>query len=123
MTCALAGVATGEVCPHRRREGRLVGQHDRSYRSLFSFPKMVEDLIRQFVPESWVEKLDFSTLQRVNASFVAPKLEGREGDLLWKLCLRDGSPVYVYLFIEHQSKVDRFMAVRLMTTSGCSIRP
>jgi predicted transposase/invertase (TIGR01784 family) len=78
----------------------------------------VEDLIRQFVPESWVDKLDFSTLQRVNASFVSKALRGREGDLLWRLCLRDGSPVYVYLFIEHQSKVDRFMAVRLMTYIG-----
>lgn len=99
-------------------QGRLVGKHDLGYRSLFSFPKMVEDLIREFVPESWVEKLDFSTLQRVNASFVAPELKGRDGDLLWKLRLRDGSPVYVYLFIEHQSKVDRFMAVRLMTYIG-----
>jgi predicted transposase/invertase (TIGR01784 family) len=95
-----------------------VGQHDRSYRSLFSFPKMVEDLIRQFVPEAWVDKLDFSTLQRVNASFVSKALRGREGDLLWKLYLRDHSPVYVYLFIEHQSRVERFMAVRLMTYIG-----
>jgi predicted transposase YdaD len=79
---------------------------------------MVEDLIREFVPEGWVEKLDFSTLERVNASFVAPELKGREGDLLWKLSLRDGSPVYVYLLIEHQSQVDRFMAVRLMTYIG-----
>lgn len=79
---------------------------------------MVEDLIHEFVPESWVDKLDFSTLKRVNASFVAPELKGREGDLLWKLCLRDGSPVYVYLLIEHQSQVDRFMAVRLMTYIG-----
>jgi predicted transposase/invertase (TIGR01784 family) len=95
-----------------------LGQHDLGYRLLFSFPKVVEDLIRSFVPESWVEKLDFSTLQRVNASFVAAELKGREGDLLWKLSLRDGSPIYVYLLIEHQSQVDRFMAVRLMTYIG-----
>lgn len=95
-----------------------MGQHDLGYRLLFSFPKVVEDLIRSFVPESWVEKLDFSTLQRVNASFVAAELKGREGDLLWKLSLRDGSPIYVYLLIEHQSQVDRFMAVRLMTYIG-----
>jgi hypothetical protein len=39
------------------------GLKDLSYRSLFSFPRMVEDLIREFVPESWVDKLDFSTLE------------------------------------------------------------
>lgn len=92
-----------------------MGQDDLGYRSLFSFPRMVEELVREFVAEPWVEKLDFSTLKRVNASYVSEKLKGREGDLLWKLRRRDGAPVYVYILIEHQSKVDRFMALRLMT--------
>lgn len=91
-----------------------MGQHDLSYRSLFSHPRLVEELVRGFVKEPWVSKLDFKTLKRVNASFVSPELKSREGDLLWKLRLRDGPPIYVYLFIEHQSRVDRFMAVRLM---------
>lgn len=95
-----------------------MGQHDLSYRALFSYPRMVEELVREFVKEPWVEKLDFTTLKRVNASYVSPKLKRREGDLLWKLRLRDGRPVYVYLLIEHQSQVDRFMAVRLMTYIG-----
>ncbi|HJX28736.1 MAG TPA: Rpn family recombination-promoting nuclease/putative transposase [Thermoanaerobaculia bacterium] len=91
-----------------------MGQQDLGYRSLFSFPRMVEELVREFVAEPWVEKLDFATLKRVNASYVSTELKGREGDLLWKLHLRGGAPVYVYLLIEHQSRVDRFMAVRLM---------
>lgn len=91
-----------------------MGQHDLGYRSLFSYPRLVEELVRGFVQEPWVEKLDFKTLKRVNVSYVAPRLKRREGDLLWKLRLQDGSPVYVYLLIEHQSRVDRFMAVRLM---------
>jgi hypothetical protein len=91
-----------------------VGHYDLSYRSLFSFPKMVEGLFREFVKEPWVEKLDFETLQRVNASYVSEELKSREGDLVWKLRRRDGRPVFVYLLIEHQSKVDRFMALRLM---------
>jgi hypothetical protein len=90
-----------------------VGQHDRSYRSLFSFPKMVEDLIRQFVPEAWVDKLDFSTLQRVTPSFISPEIE-EQPEELWALCLRDGSPVYVYLFIEHRPEVDPFLSIHLM---------
>lgn len=97
-----------------------MGRHDLRYRSLFSFPRMVEELVREFVGEPWVEKLDFATLKRVNASYVAPELRSREGDLLWKLRRRDGSPVYVYLLIEHQSRVDRFMAVRLMVCTSAS---
>jgi predicted transposase/invertase (TIGR01784 family) len=95
-----------------------VGQQDLGYRSLFSYPRMVEELVREFVIEPWVDKLDFSTLKRANASYVSPELRAREGDLLWKLRLRDGRPVYVYLLIEHQSRVDRYMAVRLMTYLG-----
>lgn len=95
-----------------------MGQHDLGYRSLFSYPRMVEELVREFVEEPWVDKLDFTTLKRVNASYVSVGLKGREGDLLWKLRLRDGSLAYVYLLIEHQSRVDRFMAVRLMTYMG-----
>ncbi len=93
---------------------RLLGQHDLSYRSLFSHPRLVEELVRGFVNEPWVDKLDFTTLKRVNASFVSPELKSREGDLLWKLRQRDGPPIFVYILIEHQSRVDRFMAVRLM---------
>lgn len=95
-----------------------MGQHDLSYRSLFSFPRMVKELVCEFVEEPWVEDLDFSTLQRVNASYVSPELTSREGDLIWKVRLRDGRELYVYLLIEHQSRVDRFMAVRLMTYIG-----
>ncbi|MFY9824235.1 MAG: Rpn family recombination-promoting nuclease/putative transposase [Thermoanaerobaculia bacterium] len=91
-----------------------MGRQDLGYRSLFAHRRMVEELVRGFVQEAWVDKLDFKTLKRVNASFVSSDLKGREGDLLWKLRMRGGTPVYVYLFIEHQSRVDRFMAVRLM---------
>ncbi|HWM92163.1 MAG TPA: Rpn family recombination-promoting nuclease/putative transposase [Thermoanaerobaculia bacterium] len=88
--------------------------HDQSYRLLFSQPRMVEDLVRSFTGESWVEQLDFSTLERVNASYVSDRLKEREGDVVWKLRHREGSALYVYLLIEFQSEVQRFMAVRLL---------
>lgn len=89
-------------------------QHDRSYRRLFSHPRLVEELIRGFFGQEWVEHLDFTTLERVNASFVTKNLRAREGDMIWKLRTREGRKIYVYLLLELQSSVDRFMAVRLM---------
>lgn len=79
---------------------------------------MIEELVRGFLDQSWIEKLDFSTLERVNASFVSEDMQGREGDVIWKLRLKDGRPVFVYLLIEFQSRVERYMAVRLMTYLG-----
>jgi predicted transposase YdaD len=63
-----------------------------------------------------VESLDFSTLERVNASFVSDNLKRSEGDMVWKVRRRDGTPVYVYLLVEFQSRADRFMAVRIMAS-------
>lgn len=91
-----------------------MGMHDRSYRLLFSEPRLVEELIRGFFGQAWVGRLDFSTLERVNASYVAKDLRRREGDMVWKLRFPDGRPVYIYLLLEFQSEVDRFMAVRMM---------
>jgi predicted transposase/invertase (TIGR01784 family) len=90
-------------------------RHDRTYRRLFSHPRLVEELIRGFFDEPWVERLDFSTLEPADGSFVGKNLRAREVDLIWKLKTRDGQPVYVYLLLELQSTVDRYMAVRMMS--------
>jgi predicted transposase YdaD len=90
-------------------------KHDHSYRHLFARPQLIESLVREFVPEPWVDDLDFSTLERVNASYVSHRLKRSEGDMVWKLRRRDGAPVYIYLLVEFQSRTERFMAVRLMS--------
>ena len=92
--------------------------NDLDYRPLYCFSDMVKDLIREFVPEPWVEQLDFSTLQRVDTPFAALELEGRERGLFWKLCLHEGSPVYIYLVVGHQSEIDRFVAVHMLAGIG-----
>lgn len=86
--------------------------HDGSYKLLFSHPEMVQDLIRGFVHEAWVEQVDFSTLERAHEGLVSDRLDQRFEDIAWKLRWRDG---YIYLFIlmEFQSTEDRLMAVRM----------
>lgn len=65
-------------------EGRMAG-HDPSYRLLFSHPRMVEDLLRGFVHEDWLSRLDFRTLERVNGSFVTEGLRDRRSDVIWRV--------------------------------------
>ena len=45
--------------------------HDTGYKMLFSHPEMVRDLLTQYVPGPWLEHADFSSLERVNASYVS----------------------------------------------------
>ena len=93
-------------------------EHDHGYKLLFSHPRMVEDLVRGFVPGGWVAELDFASLERVPASYVGEELEGRASDLVWRLHRQGEGWVYVYLLIEFQSTVDRFMALRVLTYVG-----
>lgn len=91
--------------------------HDASYKLLFSHAQMVEDLLRGFVPQAWVQELDFSTLEKLNASYVADDLRDRHDDVVWRVRFRD-KWLYVYLLLEFQSTVDRFMAVRILSYTG-----
>src|SRR5436305_1347948 len=94
----------------------LLGQHDLSYRLFFSHARMVCDLLREMIGEAWVERIDFASAERVNASFVSQTRQNRESDVIWKFRRRDtGEPVYVYVLLEFQSRPDRYMPVRLMT--------
>jgi hypothetical protein len=56
--------------------------HDKRYRYLFSHPLFVQRLLTSFVDQPFVQHLDFSTLERVNASFVSPDFERRESDII-----------------------------------------
>jgi predicted transposase/invertase (TIGR01784 family) len=92
-------------------------KHDQSYKRLFSHPKMVEDLLRGFVHEAWVEQLDFATLEVFKDSFVSDNLIERSDDIIWRLRWGD-KWLYVYLLLEFQSTIDNFMAVRIMVYIG-----
>ena len=91
--------------------------HDVRYKLLFSHAEMVEDLLRGFVPHAWVQALDFSTLEKVNASYVTDDLRDRHDDVVWRVRFQEHW-LYVYLLLEFQSTVDRFMAVRILSYTG-----
>lgn len=78
---------------------------------------MVQELFQTFVRESWVAQLDFSTLVKVGGSYVTDDLRDREDDVIWKVRIGE-SWIYLYILLEFQSSVDRFMAVRLLTYTG-----
>lgn len=89
-----------------------MGNHDASYKRLFSHPRMMQDLLGTFVRE-----LDFSTLEKMGSDFVSDKGESRYGDLVWRVKFR-GSWLYVCVLLEFQSKVDHRMALRMMVYGG-----
>ena len=91
--------------------------HDPSYKLLFSHPQMVRDLLLGFIDEPWVAELDLDTLEQVSGSYVADDLRDREDDILWRVRFRERW-LYLYLVLEFQSRIDPFMAIRLLTYLG-----
>lgn len=80
---------------------------------------MVQDLLRDIVGERWVELIDLDSGEQVNASFVSPRHEKRESDVIWKFRRKDREePVYIYILMEFQSRPDPTMPVRLMGYVG-----
>lgn len=57
--------------------------HDAAYKALFSDPSMVEPLLRDFVPEDFIQDLDFSTLERCSGNYVTDDLRERYDDIIW----------------------------------------
>ncbi|TGO02393.1 hypothetical protein PN36_25765 [Candidatus Thiomargarita nelsonii] len=104
--------------PKTKTTKKVVSEHDKSYRRLFSHARMIEDLLRGFVKEKWVEDLDFSTLEKVNASYVTEDFRSRADDVIWKVRRHNGESLFIYLLLEFQSTVDPFMAVRMMVYLG-----
>ncbi|WP_101676311.1 Rpn family recombination-promoting nuclease/putative transposase [Alloalcanivorax mobilis] len=88
-------------------------EHDTIYKLLFSHDRMIQDLLVGFLPQEWTAALDLDSLEKMNGSYVTDDLRGRHGDAVWRI--RWGEDwLYVYLLLEFQSSVDRFMALRIM---------
>jgi len=96
---------------------RMTRVHDTGYRLLFSAPELVRDLILGFVPDEWLQSLDYSTLETVPGSYVTEDLRHRADDIVWRVRV-GGEWVYLYLLIEFQSGVNKYMALRMMVYVG-----
>ncbi|MEJ1965382.1 MAG: Rpn family recombination-promoting nuclease/putative transposase [Gammaproteobacteria bacterium] len=63
----------------------------------------------------WLRHIDFSTLERVSGNHVGDDLRARASDIVWRV--RCGAH-YIYLLIEFQSRIERFMPLRVLTYVG-----
>ena len=91
--------------------------HDETYKRLFAFPRMVEDLLRGFVAGRRADDIDFSTLQKLSSEYVSDELLKRHGDTVWQVRLR-GRWLYLVVMLEFQSRDEPWMALRILTYTG-----
>ena len=96
-----------------------MGEHDVTYRTLFSHRHLVASLIRGFLPKEWADGLDVATLEPVSEVHATEDWQLRHNDCVWRLRWRgDGRWIYVYLMLEFQRTDETFMAVRILSYEG-----
>ena len=111
---AYNGRAPGRIRP-APAPGTLSPMQDPNYKRLFSFPRMVEDLLRGFLPGDWLAELDFSTLRKLPTEYVSDELLKRHGDCVWRLRRRRGEWLCLLVLLEFQSTAEPRMALRILT--------
>lgn len=95
----------------------MSGHHDLGYKLLFAHPELVRELVSGFTPFDWLGSLDASVFERVNPSYVSEHMSERQDDIVWRV--RTGDQwLYVYILLEFQSGVDRWMALRMQVYIG-----
>src|SRR5581483_7262994 len=84
--------------------------HDSHYKTLFSHPELVHDLLAEFVTVIRPNALCLDTLKRVSGSHTRETGETVHEDMVWKLRLADR---WLYIMLEFQSRPDHWMALRM----------
>jgi predicted transposase/invertase (TIGR01784 family) len=92
----------------------MSGPHDLFVRFTFDHPERAAAELRAALPSYVVAQVDWSSLRRVPGSVVDVELRETEIDLLFSARLSSGRPVLFYILLEHQSSVDRWMALRML---------
>jgi predicted transposase YdaD len=92
----------------------MSGPHDLFARYTFGHPERAEAELRAVLPAQVVSEVDWSSLRRESGSVVDPELRETESDLLFTARLRSGRSLRLYVLLEHQSSVDRWMALRML---------
>ncbi|MCK4390489.1 MAG: Rpn family recombination-promoting nuclease/putative transposase [Desulfobacterales bacterium] len=75
---------------------------------------MARDFLTYYLPADIVELLDIDTLELSKDSFVDKELSEYFSDLLYKVELRDGRAIYVYVLLEHKSYPEPLIAFDLL---------
>ncbi|WP_435591509.1 Rpn family recombination-promoting nuclease/putative transposase [Nocardia sp. bgisy118] len=87
--------------------------HDAYFRHVLGRPADAASELRTVLPEAVAARVDWDELELQSGSFVSKQLRSRYSDLLFRTRL-NGHDAYIYLLIEHQSRSDAFMPLRML---------
>jgi predicted transposase YdaD len=92
---------------------RVQSPHDTFFKQVFGVPENAAGELRSVLPETVAARIDWSTLERVDGSFVDADLSTSESDLVFSVRI-SARRALVYVLFEHQSTSDPMMGLRLL---------
>ena len=93
---------------------------DPAFKRLFGHPAAIEGLVRTYAPER-ASRIDFSTLEKLDAELVGEALLRRYPDALWTAHTR-GRSRRVVILLEFQGTQDPLMALRIAVYQLLSVQ-
>ena len=87
--------------------------HDVGYKYLLSSKKIMMELLRSFVKEGWVDKVDESKMVKLKKTFILHDFKNIESDIIYKVKMKEQDVIF-YILMELQSTVDFQMPYRLL---------
>ena len=88
--------------------------HDALFKAAFGQPDLARSELELVLPIEVQAQLDMATLEISPGSFVDEDLRQTHTDLLYRVRTRSDGDALVYLLMEHQSKFDARMPLRLL---------
>jgi predicted transposase YdaD len=98
--------------PKRKRADLTSQPHDAIIKYTFSQREHATGLLKAALEPEVTSLIRFSTLKLEKIHFVDRGLRGRYADLLFSVEMGD-ERIYIYVLLEHQSKVERLMIFRM----------
>jgi hypothetical protein len=92
--------------------------HDSLFRQAFAHPARAAGVLRAALPAQVAARIDWDGLQPAPASFVDQVLQQSHVDLVFHARFRDDGDALLWLMLEHQSTVERWMALRVVEVEG-----
>ena len=96
-------------------EAAISQPHDKYFQRVFANEQDAASLLRTCVPRPLADTLKWSTLSLLRGRFVDDEWRRNETDMLYSVQREGtGTPVLVYVLLEHQSTPDRWLRLRLL---------
>ena len=77
----------------------LNNKHDKGYKYLLSTKRVFLQLLRSFLKQSWVQKIDENNIEKIDKSFILQDFNEKESDLIYKVKIEES---VFYILLNHK---------------------